>query len=288
MSTQKDKNEDDVFFDVNRGLERLNSKIDEHEYRSLARRRQKNLVLGIAATFVVFAVAFLSLFYQNKDMVKPITLIEKINPLGQKSTFKLSDGSLVKLNSGSKLVFAEEFNANERKVILKGEAFFDVKKDPERPFRVTTEGLTTTVLGTSFNVKSFEEEKKAVVSVASGRVMVENDLGDKVTLVPSEEAIYDRETKQLQKGSAQMEKTLAWRDNILWFENSSMQEVAKGLDKWYGISTSFKTEEISACRITGKFKNESLSNVLKSIQLSTGINYEKRESHVAFLGKGCK
>ncbi len=279
--------EDTMVFSADRGLDLLNKKIEQHEHRT-RRLSVRRTVWAIAAVFTVLAIAFVSFYAGQTDSPDTAAYIEKSNPYGQKSTFRLSDGSVIKLNSGSRLGFSEVFTETERRVILSGEAFFEVAHDPERPFIVQADGFSTTVLGTSFNIRAFQEDEEAVISVVTGRVQVANNAGDRIVLTPAQEAIYDKEQNSLVRQRSQLERVLAWKDNTLWFEKSTMQQVAGELEKWYGLTVSFTSEEVRTCRLTGSFKNESLTNVLRSIKLSTGINYEKTENTVVFSGHGCK
>lgn len=274
-------------FNVEKGMDRLNQKIEAHENK-VRRLTVSRSAWAIAAALVILAVAYVGLYISPYKPTLKQANVEKSNPYGQKSTFKLSDGSKVKLNSGSTLLFPGEFTGDERRVILNGEAFFEVVKDPSRPFIVETPGISTTVLGTSFNVRAFEEDENAVVSVVTGKVRVANEAGQNVELEPAQEAIYNTKKKELAKQPSRLDRAIAWKENILWFEKSTLKQVAEALTKWYGITVAFENAAIKECRLTGSFKNESLTNVLKSIKISTGINYEQNDNHVVFSGSACK
>ena len=278
---------DKIDFDAGKGLEALNRKIDDHKAVStfVASRRWW---YGIAAGLVILTIA-LANFYLNTETGdrKPVYFVKQ-NPMGQKSVFRLSDGSVIRLNAGSSLRYPEVFSENERRVVLSGEAFFDVASDKNKPFVVVSKGLVTTVLGTSFNIRSYGENDKAAVIVASGKVKVENNVGGTVILLPEEQATFDRETKKITKGSVNLERMLAWKDNTLWFENDPLVEVAGQLEKWYDVNISFKDNAVKDCLLTGRFRNENLTNVLKAIKISTGIHYERNNKQIIISGNGCK
>ena len=274
-------------FSVEKGLGRLDQKIGEHE-SNIRRLTWRRSAWAIAAAVALLAIAFVGLYLSPYSPALQQTYVEKSNPYGQKSTFKLNDGSTVKLNSGSTLQFPREFTGNERRVVLNGEAFFEVAKDPNHPFIVETHGISTTVLGTSFNVRAFEEDKSTTVSVVTGKVRVADEAGQGIELEPAQEAIYDKENKDLVKQPSQLDKAVAWKENILRFEKSTLQQVAVELRKWYGITVAFENVAIRECRLTGSFKDENLTHVLKSIKISTGIHYEKQDNHVVFSGSACK
>ena len=191
--------------------------------------RRRAFYAGIAASILLLlSVAYI--FYQNTSgyqaVEQPLAMIEKSTKMGEKSTFRLPDGTKVSLNSGSSLVFPEHFDENGRTVMLKGEAFFDVKRDERRPFTVTSEKLLITVLGTSFNVKAYPEEDEKQVWVASGKVKVENNRnGEKdsevksVLLDPNQGIIFDPQTLSFEKKTLDIGNMIAWKDGWLIFES---------------------------------------------------------------------
>ena len=278
---------DKIVFDTAKGLDTLNRKIDDlkagHTFAT-----SRRWWYGIAAGLVILTVA-LANFYFNTETGdrKPVYVVKQVLP-GQKSTFRLSDGSTIRLNAGSSLRYPEVFSGNERRVVLSGEAFFDVASDENKPFVVISKGLVTTVLGTSFNIRSYGENEKAAVIVASGKVKVENNVGGTVILLPEEQATFNRETKRITKSAVNLERMLAWKDNTLWFENDPLVEVAEQLEKWYDVTISFKDKSVKNCLLTGKFRNENLTNVLKAIKISTGISYERNNKQIIISGNGCK
>lgn len=190
--------------------------------------------------------------------------IEKSNPKGQKSSFVLSDGTLVKLNAESKLAFSENFDNQKREVFLEGEAFFDVKKDPSRPFVVHTGQLSTTALGTSFNIEAYKGESPIRVALVTGKVKVahaDNDINDLI-LNPNDMAAFNVAQKMLSKESFDPELILAWKNQTLYFKDADLGNMTKTLERWYGVNIEVGGKKPIETSFTGKFKDKSLEYVL--------------------------
>jgi ferric-dicitrate binding protein FerR (iron transport regulator) len=248
-------------------------------------------ISAIAAS-IAFLVAISSFWinlWEERDVEWKTLTAES----GQRQEVQLPDGSVVHLNSESSLSYPENFSDDTREVRLTGEAFFEVTKDPDKPFLVDTENVRTTVLGTSFNVQAYPAEN-VVVTVATGKVKVgavsEKDHTKPVSaiLTPGLQATYDVTSKELTTATVSPEIYSDWKNNIIRFHNTSLGEVAKTLSKWYGITITFEQDEIKHCRISGQFKNPELKDVLESIRYMYPIQYKFTDPNKILLyGKGC-
>jgi len=210
---------------------------------------------------------------------------------GQRTTITLSDGSVVRLNAGSTLTFPEKFSDMRREVTLRGEAFFDVTRNPGKPFIIHTPTLTTAVLGTSFNIRAYDHEKKAEVTVKTGRVKVSRAAGtdtSSVVLVPNEQAYFDHATASLQKRSVPYAEFLAWTSDILYLDHTPLRDVVHTLERWYNVRISVQTEAIGDCPISGKYKNDRLLNILEGLRFAQGIDYRfVKDNEVLITGTSC-
>lgn len=179
------------------------------------------------------------------DTVKPIEqavqeIVTKKTLKGQKLNLFLGDGTEITLNAESSIRFPKIFEGETREVFLEGEAFFDVYPDKERPFIITSDKLQTTVLGTSFNVRSYKDENNISVAVLSGKVKVKAiDEKQKVIadnlLVPNEMLRFSKKDHGLVKKSVDIDKVLAWKNKTILFEKASFKEIIKELSRWYGV-----------------------------------------------------
>ena len=147
--------------------------------------------------------------------VAQIEMTEKITARGQRSTVLLGDGTKVYLNSDSKISYGENYGEKIREVTLVGEAFFDVAKDPDRPFKVLTSNAVTTALGTSFNITAYPEDQLSTISLATGKVEViktnnENGETEAIFLSPGEEAVVNGRRSDIIKQNFDQKTVLSW------------------------------------------------------------------------------
>ena len=140
--------------------------------------------IGVAASLALFIFAYTYFFTMELSRSsEPIELVTKTTSKGQKATITLPDGSVLKLNSESSITYPKQFNKNVREVSLNGEAFFEVAGNPKKPFIVSSEGLRTKVLGTSFNINAYKDFSEIAVTVVTGRVEVSGkDKGEAYSL----------------------------------------------------------------------------------------------------------
>jgi hypothetical protein len=193
-----------------------------------------------------------------------IEWISKVNPKGIKSRFLLPDSTLVVLNAGSQLQYSNNFIEN-RYVFLEGEAFFDVTEDKNNPFVVETSTVTTKVLGTSFNINSYDPESFEV-GLVTGALKISNELtGKELFLLPGEGSKIVSGTDKLDKFPVDPTEIGQWKEGILRFNNEPFEKVIEKLENWYGVEITV-TGKLPEKTCTGTFqKNTYLSNVLKSL-----------------------
>lgn len=243
-------------------------------YRKTSFFRTKRIWYPAAALFVLFLMSIV--FLQGNLFTPDILSVETAT--GERKNVALPDGSVVFLNAGSAISYPEKFDRGVRKVILKGEGFFEVVHEEDRPFLVESKNITTRVLGTSFNVKSYEGDASVKVSVATGKVMVaengENSTArQKMTLLPNEQASY--ENSALQKNEVNISRLIAWKDNMLVFHNTPLSEAIVTLERWYGVNIDFQDKTIDTSKVSGEFKSgEKLEEVLKTFQYVLDMDYD--------------
>ena len=237
----------------------------------------------IAATFLLIATLAYGMWVvikESKEQVKSesnyqAAVIEKTSPKGQKLTLKLPDGSVVKLNAGSSIRYPQEFVGHERNVSLQGEAFFDVVENPDKPFVISTDGLETRVLGTSFNVRSYQDEAEIKVAVVTGKVEISGPDGNSSVLLPSEMGIFEREKASITKDHYDFRKEIGWTDGVLYFDKDDLKTVIKKLEMWYGVHFEVEKGFWFKGLYSGEFRNnESLEMVLEGISFTSGFDYK--------------
>lgn len=197
---------------------------------------------------------------------------------GEVKSVLLPDGTIAILNATSSIVLADKYNKTNRTVYLEGEAFFQVKQHAGKPFIVQAGKLHITALGTSFDVSAFGNENKITVALKDGKVAVRMRLKGKkqVILAPGEEVIYDKgHPKQLKVERQFDEKEhLAWRKQIIYFQNANLQDVKHKLERFYGVTIDARAIRHRAWKLSGEYKNETLDNILKSLSFNYGLQYD--------------
>ncbi|MEM1134830.1 MAG: FecR domain-containing protein [Bacteroidota bacterium] len=241
------------------------------------------LVIGIGISWY----SFQNISVEPTQQVVQEEIITKKTLKGQKLNLFLGDGTEITLNAESTIRFPKIFDDEKREVYLEGEAFFDVQHDKNRPFIITSDKLQTTVLGTSFNVRSYKDENDISVAVLSGKVKVEAvDEQAKVIanniLTPNEILRFSKNDYGLIKRNVDIQKILAWKNKTILFEKASFEEIMKKLSRWYGVEFIVEEPLDIKGRFTGKFKNKSLEIVLNGLGFSSNIRYniEGNEVHI--------
>ncbi|MCC8154906.1 MAG: DUF4974 domain-containing protein, partial [Tannerellaceae bacterium] len=196
---------------------------------------------------------------------------------GMRTSVNLPDGTLVYLNSGTVITYELPFR-KERKIRITGEAFFQVQKDTEKPFIVTSlQGdLDIRVTGTEFNVQAFEEDDIQTVTLVSGSVELgyqSNGSTSVRTLRPAEKAILDTRNGTLEVRSVQVENEIAWKDGRIIFKETPLPEVLKKLSYYYNVKFEVKDDIINSYSFTGTFDNRQLAQVLEYLKISSHINF---------------
>lgn len=209
-------------------------------------------------------------------------MIQKYTAPGEKLQLTLPDGTTVWLNSVSELEFPAEFDAEERLVKLSGEAFFEVEKDPRRPFKVLAGGTVTTALGTSFNINT-KASGKVNISLHTGRVKAEAPLvAEGVFLDPGRELQYDAHQERVTVNGFNPTAVIGWKDGRLVFSESTLPEAVSLLEDWYGIKIHLNNAEKIDWKYSGEYQNETLDNVLNSMAYIQKFKYSIEGDMVEF------
>ena len=240
-------------------------------------KKQKNAYTKLwrVASILLFLIGFGTMEFYHTTSIDEEVLVQITHTTnwGQQKNIVLPDGSKVKLNVGSSISFPEQFDKSKRNVILNGEAFFDVIKKEEAPFVINTDEVTTTVLGTSFNINTKEKEH-ILVTVATGKVRVAAKNTTEVILNPKQQARYNTASQSISTKKVNLNKYLDWKEGILHFDNVTLDEATKTLEQWYNVPIRVLNDDIAKCKFSGKFNNETLPTVLESLaNLKVNMEY---------------
>lgn len=194
-------------------------------------------------------------------------------PKGEKANITLADGSLVWINSGSSLTYDNAFNQKERKVFLEGEAYFEVAKDPKRPFIVHTRDVDIEALGTAFNVRAYLDEKHVSTVLLKGKIKVGAQRQQRI-LTENQRAVIDKSDHTFSTDKVFAADFIQWKDGNLYFENSSFDEIAHTLSRVFNVEIRFVSEKLRFMRFSGTLGNSSIRNALDILSLTSSMRYE--------------
>jgi transmembrane sensor len=236
---------------------------------------------------------------KNKNKPAP-TVIEKRNTTRQNMRLQLSDGSVVVLKPNSVLHYPDKFEGNKREIRLEGEAFFDVAKNPLKPFLVYTNDVTVKVLGTSFNIKSNQNTKNVIVDVRTGKVSVYSDkmmqnqsksdpetIG--VVLTPNQSVQYLSIENRLVKSLIEAPVVLIPKEELkkFTFSEAPIGKIFAAIEKAYGIEVIYDEEVMRDCIMTTSLEDENLHEKLAIICKLLGASYKVVDAQVVISSKGC-
>jgi len=239
----------------------------------------------------VIAAAFVFL-YANPSALKLFSDRKKhqTTAKGERSTITLADGTSVWLNADSKLTYPKVFSGKTREVFLDGEAFFDVSEDPAKPFIVRTSAISVRVLGTSFNVRSYDQDDQIRTTLVKGKIIlsVTDDESNQLTLKPSQQAVFEKHSRKITlENKVITENFTAWREGKLSFEGQPLSLIIKELERWYDVTIIMENESSLNCPFSAKINNKTLVEVLDLFNASDGIEYTIDEKKVYIKGSLC-
>jgi transmembrane sensor len=258
------------------------------------RRPQKYWLIGIAAVITGMVIMAWWLWPAKKvsiatpDQKESLSLQPARDSKGKKY-IRLQDGSTVLLNEGSRLEYPDTFGAGSREVTLTGEGYFDIKHDSARPFIVHTGKVSTTVLGTAFNVRAYPDQKAVTVTVTRGKVKVSGSTKTFGVITPNESIAVNTENGTWIQETVNAEQVVEWKKEYLVLDNISLGEAAILIGSRYHVNISFSNEQLRQCSISATFlNNESIEQVLTVVTGVMNATYTMQPNdQVIIRGKGC-
>ena len=219
---------------------------------------------------VATVILLLGVSFFVKNFVLNSNYITEQTANNETKSIVLPDGSSVTINKNSSIKYAKNFV--KRDIELKGEAFFDVKKDIEHPFIVNTENTSTQVLGTVFNIDA-NNLSNIEVALISGKVKFSNNNNSSVILNPGEIATYSKATATITKRKIDTENNIAWKTKKLVFENTPISKIVSNLEDYYNVDINLKSTE-NNCHFTGTFNSAKVDDVLQVLSFSLNTTYK--------------
>lgn len=264
--------------DVDRAWHRLRMRIAEEDGRGRVRPiggAPLGLWRWMAAAAVIAGLVFAARWFTRPGPIEHLARAEAVQVL-------LADSSRCVLAPGARI---EERMGARREVRLQGRAYFEVRRDAQRPFTVEAGELDVTVLGTAFEVTAHDTSALLTVRVRSGRVRVEAG-GDRLELGAREHAVYHRERHVLERRPAPPAES--WGLRVLHFENATLAQVVAHLERSHGVRIMLMNDRVAACRLTAEFDDEPIDSILEVIAGTFGLEAQRTADGSYFLqGDGC-
>ncbi|MDR2811406.1 MAG: FecR domain-containing protein [Tannerellaceae bacterium] len=234
--------------------------------------------LKIAAVFLIALGCYHVLFPEKQSTQEtPVFMQTVYAPEGQRTEITLADGTKVWLNAKTSLTFPNRFSETERKVLLNGEAYFEVRHDESKAFIVAAQEYQVKVLGTEFNVKAYQQTDYFETALVKGSVEVSSyKTGEKIVLTPHH-LVYT-EKGRLKQVHLPNGDPFLWKEGIIAFENEYVGDILKKMQFYYDVRIEVRNKTLSGDQYTGKFRTkDGIEHVLKVLQLRHKFKYVKDE-----------
>lgn len=233
-------------------------------------------LIEIAA--VIAITVGITVFYQQSSSKQQMLAMQKIMvPAGQRISLELSDGTVVWLNSRTRIEYPGSFAGDDRKVKLDGEAYFEVAKDAHKPFIVETAKGNIEVLGTKFNVEAYSEDNIFATALMEGSV--------KVTRGDTQYKLHPNQMVYLKNGKMHIApiedlSLYRWREGLICFKDESFPNIVKKLEKYYGVEISIENSSVANYRCTGKFRqSDGVLYALRVLQKDVNFQFSRDEDN---------
>ncbi|MBL7861259.1 MAG: FecR domain-containing protein [Cyclobacteriaceae bacterium] len=269
--------------DINQEWNHFLTLIDSGKERKLRPAAKSYSLWMRVAAAVLLVVAVGSIF--NLFVSDKTTVIETADAT---QLITLPDGSQVTINENSQLTYSTDFGKSTRTLTLKGEAFFDVARDPQKPFIISANEATIEVLGTSFNVQAYDTGKKIEVVVATGTVKLSvPTMKQAVMLQAGDRGVYSRTDKELTNATNADINFLAWKTRKIIFIETELHTVVETLNHAYGANIILEAKVPDTCLVTVTFDQQSLDAVLNVLKTTLNLTYRIENGKIVITHAGC-
>lgn len=255
---------------------------DTGKVRTLPPEKSFTHILKIAA---IVLIALTASFFLYRIIAKPG--VENVIAMESVKSATLPDGTIVALNKNSVITYPEKFGRKNRKVLLKGEAFFEVKRNEEKPFIIEAENTRIEVLGTSFNVDARPDKQFVEVIVNTGKVALKAETGKEIILSKGERGVFSKMTGELIKETNKSRNYLAWKTKKFIFEDDPLADVVRDISEAYDVSIELSGGALNDCRLTAVYDNLSLDAVLNILTETFDLSVVKKDNKILITGEGC-
>ncbi|MBS6577301.1 FecR family protein [Parabacteroides goldsteinii] len=233
---------------------------------------------GAAAVALLCLISFASYRTGTEQVKKQFAEMVVEAPLGSKTRLYLPDGTLVWLNAGSTITYSQGFGVEERKLKLSGEGYFEVTRNKQLPFEITTKELQLRVLGTKFNFRNYPEDEEVSVSLLEGKVSLRNYLKNDALcyLEPDQKAILNKKNGKLMVSASEARYTAEWTNGFLFFDEELLPDIIKELERSYNVKIYIEDESLKTFRFYGNFvrKEQTIQEILEMLASTGKLEYK--------------
>ncbi len=234
---------------------------------------------------LILGVAFWQISLKKETAVEQVVAFSEMqNPKGQRTQIILPDSSIVYLGAMSKIRFAKKFASNIREVALEGEAFFEVTKNPKKPFVIRTGNISTQVLGTSFKIDAFAGQPIKVL-VSTGKVRVDRHVNHQIQpiamLLPGEMVTWNESTSKKVLANVAVTDVKGWKDGKLHFDETKLADITQILERWYNVEISIVNPSLANRLIKVNLTtNISIAKIMDILSMAGGFRYQINGKHI--------
>lgn len=291
--TLSDQYEDDTAFDTSAAWDKLDSKLPQVLAQTTIEKGGGKIIRFRKKQWAVAATIALILsvggYWFSNNYIGSTDLIVLETGLNEQLEQRLPDGSRIILNENSSISYEKDFE--ERLVSLKGEAFFDITKQNGATFKIVSGNTTTTVLGTSFNVRAYPDESKVEVTVESGVVELQesSEAQDKVQLKAGDTGFYDVNLKQTGISKELDDNAHAWRTKALVFNDIKVEAILHAMERYFNIEVEVENDQILNCKWSADYQNPNLQNIWDAFAYALDLEVQTEEQNKKYrvTGVGC-
>ncbi len=238
-----------------------------------------------AVVALVGMIAYFSYRQGEGNLREALADIEVVAPLGSQAQMRLPDGTLVTLNAGSRLTYAQDFGVDNREVELQGEGYFEVAHNEEIPFYVCSKNLQVKVLGTKFNFQDYPEERQVIVSLLEGKVALHNKIRHEEDrcLRPDERVVLDKSDGMMKiESTPKIKAATDWKQGVLSFDEVLLSEVVQTLERSYNVRITLQTDSLANYRFYGTFNrtSQNIKDVLDALEATGKIHYALKDNRI--------
>lgn len=273
-----------VEFDVDEAWKKVKSQLNKNDSKVIPISSTPYFSpLRVAATVFLLVAISVVIYLKTSPPVQTLVIESQITTRHD----TLPDGSTAFLNKKTELHF--EYNPREktRKVKLKGEAYFTIKHEEEKPFIIEADDILVRDIGTEFNLKAWPDKDTIEIVVTHGEVQfyTKNDPG--LNLKAGEKAIYSKRTKEFYRIEKPDTNVLAYKTKVFSFNNTDLQSVVALLNDVYNSKIKLASESLYHCRLTANFKEDNPEIIVEVIAETMGLELTKKDDELILSGKGC-